>query len=224
MLNKTILIPTEEEFDLAKDILMNLLSMGAHDCLNSGCYHDRDKAFVHWMENNNMGGQGFKWNYGVTKACIISDMLERWIIKFSFEDIRYDYCEIEFENYQKAIQEGYAEYFPATYFLERAFGINFFLQEYADEAEEEVSDILYAKMTDELICDGEDPDGEWFGDLVADAVDDIDDIYKIEILFDEDTEFGYFLRRNNINDLHTGNFGVINGSLVIIDFSGYKGV
>lgn len=215
------MVPTDKEIEFAKDIVINLLEMGACENLKSLRYGSH--SFPRWMTENEMGRYGFKWHYGVTKVCLSCSDLEKWVIKFSFKDIHYDYCKIEFENYCKAEKKGYSHYFPATYFLIQSYGVNFYLQEMADEAEEEISDVLYEKMTDELIAEGEDPDGEWFCDLVADAVEDLDDIYKIELLFG-DYDFAVFLKENRVNDLHSGNFGFIDGHLVIIDFSGYKGI
>lgn len=215
------MVPTKEEIELAKDIVVNLLEKGANKNLTSP--HSGFHSFSSWMKEEGMEHYGFKWYYGITKACLDHSDLERWVIKFSFKDLRYDYCEIEFENYCKAEEVGYSHYFPATYFLAQIYDVNFYLQEKAEEAEEEISDVLYEKMTDELIAEGEDPEDEWFGDLVAGAVDDLDDVYKIEILFG-DCGFAEFLRENRINDLHSGNFGFVDGHLVIIDFSGFKGI
>lgn len=215
------MVPTNEEVELAKNIVINLLEMGAGENLKSLCHGFH--SFPKWMKENEMERYGFEWHYGVTKVCLSCSDLGKWVIKFSFKDICYDYCKIEFENYCKAEKRGYSHYFPATYFLIQSYGVNFYLQEMADEAEEEIRDVLYEKMTDELIAEGEDPDGEWFCDLVADAVEDLDDIYKIEFLFG-DCDFAVFLKENRINDLHSGNFGFIDGHLVIIDFSGYKGI
>lgn len=59
-------------------------------------------------------------------------------------------------------------------------------------------------------------------DRVCDLVDEYDDLEKANIIFGND-KLARFLQRNRITDLHQGNFGVIDGNFVIIDFSGYMG-
>ena len=43
---------------------------------------------------------------------------------------------------------------------------------------------------------------------------------RVHYIFDDEV-LNSFISRNYINDLHQGNFGFVNGRLVIIDFSGF---
>ena len=57
--------------------------------------------------------------------------------------------------------------------------------------------------------------------LAWDAADNLEDDVRAMLLFDDEALVD-FLLENCVNDLHEGNFGYIDGELVIIDFSGWR--
>lgn len=213
--------PTKQEVDFAVNLVNELVGLGMFECMES----HGECGLCNWMFENNLHRLGYSWGSGVTKACISHTDLANWVIKVRFKDTKRDYCSIEYNNYLSAVEEKLEGYFPFTDFLCEKEGFSFFIQERAEcneDTEEEVSSCWYESAREELIWDGEDPQGEWFMDRVCDLVDDYDDLEKANIIFGND-KLTRFLQRNRITDLHQGNFGIIDGNIVIIDFSGYVG-
>jgi hypothetical protein len=180
-------------------------------------------SFSDWYKSKNLDSYGFSYSCGVSKVCLFHPQLENFVIKFGFSDItsQTDYCVIEYENYLRAKENGFEEYFPYTDFLCEYEEVSFFIQEKAVCSEDDITSGWYHSMREvmEADCDEDDDD---FNSRIWDAVYDMDDIQRADFTFCDEA-FTDFLIKYGIGDLHEGNFGYIGNRTVIIDFSGWRG-
>ena len=162
--------------------------------------------------------------YGATKICIVPFDAD-YVIKVPFiyesgdEEIDggYEYCKMEADNYEKAVKEGLESFFAATCYIGSIADCDVYIQEKADCNEDDISEIFYSLAERE--CSGSDYSTD-------DYVYDMDDEDRVRAVFMEYSCLGElveFIRKNRINDLHEGNYGVTDRGYVIIDFSGYRG-
>ena len=172
-----------------------------------------------WFWDNNLRDAGFWASGGASKVCIGHGDLRGWVIKVGYtERVVYDYATVEYNIYCLAEEAGLARYFPKTIYLGEFGGRAFYVQEYADCDEDTVSSDWYERLRDAYDESGEDYDV----DMLWDTIDDMDSDEKAYLCF-HNQELCDFLMENEVGDLHEGNFGYINGCLVIVDFSGWRG-
>lgn len=172
-----------------------------------------------WFWDNKLRHEGFSASGGATKICIWHEDLCGWVIKVGYtQGVKHDYATIEYNNYCKAEEAGFTQYFPETIYLGEFGGRAFYIQAECDCDEEQVTSDWYERLRDGYDEDGEeyDPDCLW------DEVYNLDDDEKAFLMF-RDGAFCRFLWENGIGDLHEGNFGYYKGCAVIIDFSGFQG-
>lgn len=172
-----------------------------------------------WFYHNELGRMGFWACGGATKVCIIHGDLTNWVIKVGYtENVRHDYATIEYNVYCAAEEAGFTQYLPETVYLGEFCGRAFYAQQRADCCEDQVSSDWYERLRDQYDEEGEDydPDRLW------DEIDGMDDDERAMLMFG-DGRFCRFLWEHEVGDLHEGNFGYINGCVVLVDFSGFKG-
>ena len=173
----------------------------------------------HWFLNNKLNEMGFWVSSGASKVCIGHNDLCGWVIKVGYtEKVSCDYATVEYNVYRLAEEAGLAHYFPKTVYLGEFGGRAFYVQEYADCDEYAVSSDWYERLRDEYDEDGI----EYDSDTLWDTIDEMDTCEKALLCF-HNQELCNFLIENEIGDLHEGNFGYINGYMVIVDFSGWHG-
>ena len=192
----------------------------------------------------------FKKNYGLhfyrgeTKGCIVDFNRQEWVIKVPFDystnPMRHknedgtpiNYCALEAEKYAKACAEGIEECFAAIYEVGEIDGVKFYLQEFANVDEDSTTDSFYVYAFDQFeiyfIRVEEDEDNEeLFRSEIWDFINDMDDQERVIAVFNNHKNIRKicdFIYDEEINDLHSGNWGFTNdGREVIIDYSGYKG-
>lgn len=209
--------PTEKELEIAKKIVNTLIRHNFFDAIVS---IDSEKLWF-WRKDHQdfLKEENLKVCSGETKACIISDELSNWVVKVGFvsTDESEDYCAIEAGNYKSAVKEGLEKFFATVYklgswVLPEVYGlkrnITFFIQEKAEPDED-----LTAETCEEYM----DCDEDYLEDLerVESVFGGLEKCKELNRLFE-------FIKKWNINDLHTGNFGYTGyGDVKIIDFSGY---
>ena len=206
---------TDWERNAAIALVEALVEYGLNDHLAQ--YGERGTES--WFYNNNLSAFGFGAAGGASKVCIWHKDLDDWVIKVGYtEKVACDYATLEYENYLRAVEEGFGAYFPTTIYLGEFGGRDFYLQEYADCDENKVSSDWFERVKDQHDEDGEeyDPDHLW------DELDCLDDDEKAFLSF-RDNAFCTFLWDNGIGDLHEANFGYIGDRMVIVDFSGWRG-
>jgi hypothetical protein len=156
---------------------------------------------------------GIELYFGATKAAIhVSD--EPTIIKIGFSDYKVDHAEREANIYTEACKKGVAEFFVPCHKIGKIYGSFIYEMDFVDADEELVTSDMWQKCS-----------GTMSGEEISDAIDD-DDCY-IENLFpfyyseEEMSKLYDFLCELEINDLHSGNIGYLDGRIVLIDYSGY---
>lgn len=159
---------------------------------------------------------------GVSKGAFFCKELPEIVIKVP---IMYDadYCKKELDNYMKAEEEGFENYFAEIEYFGECDGIPFYIQVTADN--ELARNSLWKSATEDAVMNGL-CSADCSEDEKMDAVDgflyDISDEDRIDIFFGGvSIEFLDFLIRNAINDLHEGNIGIIGERKVIFDYSGW---
>lgn len=152
---------------------------------------------------------------GMTKLCIGKSDLHDWVIKVAFNGYE-RYSANEYEVYRAAEEAGFSHYFPETIYLCERAGKIFYLQKEALCQEESITSDWYERLREIY----EEKKLEYDEDDLYEKVDNLEDEERVMLSFN-DLAFWNFLKQHHVNDLHEGNFGYIDGHLVIIDFGGY---
>ena len=206
---------TSNEREIAISIVEDLVECGINDHLVQ--YGER--CIEDWFDNMKLSESGFGASAGATKTCIWHRDLENWVIKVGHtEKVAKNYAKVEYENYCAAVEAGLGYYFPETVFLGEYGGQCFYVQQYAECCEDEVTSEWYDRLRDRYEEDGE----EYDCDSLWNMVYDLEDEEKAMLMF-HDPALWEFLSDYRIGDLHEGNFGYIGGKCVIVDFSGFHG-
>lgn len=204
-----------QDREIAITIVNALVEYGLTDHLAQCGEHGTEN----WFFDNNLINAQFRIGSGATKVCISHPDLANWVIKVGYtQGVKHDYATIEYNNYCKAEEAGFARYFPETIYLGEFGGRAFYVQAECDCDEDQVTSDWYERLRDGYEEDGEEIDC----DRLWDEVYNLDDDEKAFLMF-QNGELCRFLWENGIGDLHEGNFGYYNGCAVIIDFSGYMG-
>lgn len=195
-------------------------------------------------------GDYFRMNYGLrfyrgeTKGCIVDCERQDWVIKVPFDrstnpgnrrnedGTSINYCALEAEKYAKACAKGIEDCFAATYEIGEINGVKVYLQEFANVDENSTDDSFYEYAFEQVEKyynrDKEDEDSEErFRDEIWDFIHEMDDQERICAVFGNHKNLRKicnFIDDEDINDLHSANWGFTNdGREVIIDYSGYRG-
>ena len=198
------------DMEQAMSFVNRLIGMGLVNDIN-----DVDNRFDPWdwfyTHKNDFTDSHFEIYYGACKGVIVFDTAD-YVIKFDYYGSD-SYCEIEADNYKYAVEAGLAHYFAETRFLTKVDGVTFTIQEQCVCDEDNVYNSLrnYVEETD---CRDLNEDDIWS------EVDEICESGRVHYIFDDEA-LNSFISLHYINDLHQGNFGFVNGRLVIIDFSGF---
>ena len=220
--------PTLQEIKIGERIVEDLV---AHGLLGVIVERDEGPDLAEWSTDNEvfLGEKGIVTRTGETKICLLSDELPNWVIKVGYtypgasvEDK--DYCSIEADNYEKAVEEGLDEFFAAIYeiyevCIPEEYGCNrraiFYIQEKAEPDEEKTSCTCKDFICSCCSCKSCEFCGE-----------EGDDYDRLESLFGKTSRLDRlfaFVNEYDINDLHSGNFGYTSdGTVKIIDYSGYE--
>ena len=159
---------------------------------------------------------------GVSKGVFFCDELPEIVIKTPIMNDA-DYCKKELDNYMKAEDEGFENYFAEIEYFGEYGGIPFYIQIAADNESARTSLWNSAKVEVVIngLCSADSSDEEKM-DAADDFLYDLSDEDRIDVFFGGvSIEFLNFLMRNEINDLHEGNIGVIGERKVIFDYSGW---
>ena len=206
---------TDYEREVAITLVEALCEYGLTDHLAQYGEHGTEN----WFDECMLGTFGFGAAGGASKVCIWHGDLCGWVIKVGYtEKVAIDYAAREYEVYCAAKEEGLEYYFPKTEFLGTFNGRAFYVQEYADCDENQVTSEWYERVSDRFEELGEDYDS----DTVWCEIDCLDDWEKAQLCF-HDERLCNFLMDNRVGDLHEGNFGYIGSRMVIVDFSGWRG-
>lgn len=182
----------------------------------------KDRSVCDAFHELDLYSRGFEYENGASKYCIMHDDFGDFVVKFTTE--KFDWCEREYTNYLAAVERGLGEFFPFTDFLGYYNGVSFFIQERADCDEDGVSSIWYSALREDYVTEEEDENEDIISEKIWDMIDELEDEQRAMYCFGNKIALFDFLDEFCINDLHQGNFGYVDGKLVIIDFSGYGNV
>lgn len=141
------------------------------------------------------------------------------VIKFPFYYEDKDYCKIELENWQAAVNEKVDECFCPTWFVGDYRGVPIYAAELCNTNE---SDHI---ETVEEVYRASGRSAEEFDDYLDNEYYDEEGgtAFMRALLTNEMWErFWNFCQDHHINDLHSGNVGLLGNKPVLIDFSGYE--
>lgn len=220
--------PIEIEINKALDTVRDLIPYGLHEVIKGEA--DNNEFFEDVKDYADKNGISFF--HGASKLVIIDEESD-WVIKLSYdcsvdvdEGMESDYCKRELYNYEKACEEGVDKFFAEIHMIGEVDGIEVYLQEKLkvdDGVEEDVDKIFrdYAYSLDESYYDEIEDDDERES-ILADDVYEMDEGERIEAIFGFEKRLITFIEDNDINDLHSGNFGYRGADLVIMDYSGWN--
>lgn len=182
-------------------------------------------AFFDWMNDEEhkfwLRVKGLHIKNGETKVCIYDDDPENdWVIKIGFLrktepyfvdfGADQDYCKIEADIYNDAIERTCGWFLAETVFCGRVDDVAVFIQEKAIMAPEDFESHM----------------DNYVSDYDEEEMDDASFEFIRELFTEKEAErlIG-FIKRHHINDLHTGNWGysVRNGRVMMIDYTGLRG-
>lgn len=219
------LMPNEREEALS--IVQMLFSYGFKEAIT---YQKDDHYSIdlwHWKREHQelLDRLNLSLDSGETKACIFYDS-EDWVIKIGFQRAGHtDFCQLEASYYEKACCNNLQNYFATTVSAGFVDGVEVFLQEKVYVDEDRVSDKIYSYVAAQYPKEDW-PDEEDREDRIASSVEycDDDDIVIATLgEVDDMNDLLDFLYEHDINDLHSGNWGMTDdGRMVMIDFSGYS--
>jgi len=198
----------------AVNIFQRLEEIGLPSLLKNqtGWFHNMDVWFA---ENCKfIESLGVRLRHGLTKVCLIAEDRDE-VIKVPFKPERgtRDFCTQEYRNYLLAEKEGLEQFFAPIRYVDMVNGVPVYLQEKEDVDPTVVSDSLRSYYENEY-C--EEYESGWTtldeDETVIALLGESEEVYRLR----------NFILDNEINDLHSGNWGVNScGDLVIIDYSGF---
>lgn len=124
-------------------------------------------------------------------------------------------CRSEYEIYQKVIADKMERFFPETDFLTEIDGYKFYIQERVEADEYAIESDVFDYVRSEFDCDEDAEDYVSSGDVREEDI-----LYSI-MNVEEANILMTWLDAHEINDIHTGNVGYLNGRGVVFDFAGY---
>lgn len=177
---------------------------------------------------------GIEVSRGETKLVIFSSALNGWVLKIPCLSYclgaEVDFCKIEVDNYEKAKKAHLERFFVPTYFIGKFYDIPVYAQEKVECEECVVSESFYEWAERNIDKDDYD-DEEMFYDAVFSRSTNmclsevLTALYETEdsVSSEEIDELFRFCLRNEINDLHSGNWGYTKTHFpVCVDYSGFQ--
>lgn len=185
--------------------------------------YPNESAFCDFIESDFgidfINKHNIKLTAGVSKGVFVCyDM--GIVIKIPFNYEIKDYCKIEFENYQAAVNEKVDECFCPIWFEGDYRGIPIYAADLCNTNQDDHLETI------EEVYRASGKSKEDFDNYLDDEYYDKEGgaAFMRALLTNEMWEkFWSFCQRHHINDLHTGNVGLLGDKPVLIDFSGYEG-
>ena len=204
--------PNIYELNIAMDIVVDLLNRGLKEAIDEGKYNE-------WQKNRFVESHA-----GCTKIVFLPAALPNWVIKTDINN--FHLCHREVENYKLAEEMNLASYFAETFYLCEKEGLYFLIQRRGDmeTAHSTVQKAFYDSIIDTYKPWNENETPEEREENISEMCDDMWDSERIFAIYgceDECDDLIDFIELRMCNDLHSGNFAMINGEIVLIDFSGY---
>ena len=212
-------IPTEKDYNEVKEYIDILVSYGFGNWSDNWNYGQWVDEYKNYLADH----YGFNFYDGCTKA-VVTNADSKWVIKVDLDSgwthRGHTYCELEALNWIQILEAGFEKYFAATYFVEMVNGIEFFMQEYAENDESTYDSLCFSYYRSNSEKSEEEDEYDCYSDYWD--MSDEERLYAIYGCQNNTHELVDFCWSNHINDLHCGNFGETkDGRTVIFDYSGY---
>jgi len=209
----------EQDFNFALACPENSWGGHRHQASEWECEHEN------WLCDNNI-----TITSGYTRVVVIPEESD-WVLKFNFddEDFSQDFNRNELNNYQRAVEAGLDKYFAATYLLGIYCGTPTYIQERVRCDDDEISYSFYEYAKDNY-CDeyDDDDDNEKTEEQIDEdawdmsyQLDDEERIYAMIYDSHDAYELAQFCELNEINDIHSSNWGFRGNDAVLVDFAGF---
>lgn len=137
------------------------------------------------------------------------------VYEFSNKELKHNGCCSEYKIYQDIIADKMERFFPETDFLTEIDGYKFYIQERVEADEYAIESDVFNYVRSEFDCDEDAEEYVSSGDVREEDI-----LYSIMDCNEAETLMAW-LNAHNINDIHTGNVGYLNGRGVVFDFAGY---
>ena len=204
--------PNVYELNIAMDIVVDLLNRGLKEAIN-------EKRHMEWRDN-----QPEECYFGCTKMVFLPEQLPNWVIKTDINN--FHLCRREVENYKCAEKNKLDKFFAETFYLCEQEGLYFSIQRRGDmeEAYTTVEDAFYDSISESYEPWDLNETSEDRAQNISEMCDEMLDTERIYALywgFEEVDALEDFIEIRKCNDLHSGNFAIIDNHIVIVDFSGY---
>lgn len=200
-----------------------------------------EESFVDWCYN--LPKLPFKIDWGSSKG-VISDPDFPYVLKFPFDFYRSharNYCEIEYQNYQDAKDfPEILDRFAWADFLFTYKGYPVYIMEKVNCDGDEIlsrafdfSYSSYCKKNESILSLAKHKTGDFEKKILSDFSDlfhcyyspreQMSDLLIEQIGAARTKLFWDFCDEREINDLHSGNWGLRGNDLILVDYSGYFG-
>jgi hypothetical protein len=212
-------------------------NVGTSERISFSDWHDKANGCEDYFEGISETYGDLYFAFGCTRCCMFNDDYDA-VIKFntnSYYDI--DYCADEAASYAKAVEAGVESAFTWCYHLfdyttPSGTVIPIYAYQFCDAGGEYMSDNSYSALYNKYCSDhgfeGETGHEEEFSNWLDDECINYDDsdgmiLYAATVWGNEFAEkVQEFCNANRINDIHAGNWGIVNGNCPIIcDYAGY---
>lgn len=220
--------PTIAEKTQLTELVDNLFNHGFKEALCCK-YKDgwgRQNMKDYWLSENFefLNSIDCDLDSGVTRVVVIPENLS-WVLKFNFisEVLTVDYNKLEATHFEVAAEEGLDEFFAATYYFTSVDGVDVYIQEKVKVDEDAISDSFY-NFTLENLYSGDDENDERIQEMAWTDSNDLTNEERICAMVGDSPKINAllnFIEYNDINDLHSGNWGYRDGEPVMIDYAGY---
>ena len=207
--------------------------------------------FEEFVENSNIDTFNTLWSAirkaelldcycdtGETKGVIISyddDVVFKFPLLTRCKN--FDYCRAEVRNYRAAEKAGVAQYFAWTDKLFDVYSEHgyypIYIMAQVDCDEEAITDMMVQTFcennrnpededADEVDEDARQDYEDRYNSACSGSTEGVDEWFHSTLDCREYAKLDHFLCVNDIDDIHSGNLGFYDGSVVIIDYSGYN--
>ena len=179
-----------------------------------------------WLDNKERNFENFYINTDGASKYVIDIYDSDYVVKISRCGMNEDYCLTEYENYKKAVENELDWAFPKTDLFDIYDGIKVFIQEKVSCDDYGVEDEFFSYAETNYTPEtSKEEDEDVFYSEVWEATQQFDIWDALRAVFGECEETNrlcQFCRDNNINDLHSHNFGRVGDRIYVIDFCGYR--
>lgn len=200
--------------------------------------YDCEEVYCNWEGDCEMADHYGTWFATGCTRFVMGDDEHDYVIKFQKENDAIDYGEFEVNTYNRAVAAGYGEKFAWCAKLmdyhyddeEYCIDIPIYVMECIDCNYEVVSDDSYNyhytafceqenldPSSDEARDEWSNTDGDYSSTEAM--IEFAFNVWHASLLFREG--FIKFLREEQVNDLHCGNWGYRGDTLVLTDYAGY---